>query len=214
MALYWLVSPQKKILALKEEVIAARAALVQYDGDFAGLRPLIARSLGTAARHLAVVLMPAVAASLPLVFLLAWMSHRYDRVFPPSGTLVHIEALPKGTAICWAPGAGAALKDAANIAWPDRANPVWVLDSAGTRLFELPLPEPAAVLRKWRWWNFFFGNPSGYLPGASGVETVEIDLLRQEILPFGPDWARTWEVPFIGMMVAWSLAIKFAFRIH
>jgi len=214
MGLYWLFSPQKKIIRLKSEVAAARIAMLKYDGDFSGLLPIVARSLGLSLHHLALVLVPALLASLPLVFLIVWMSNTYDREFPPPGMPIRIEISPTDSGISWSAEAAAIPGGGFEVDWPHPGKPLRAFDTAGTLLFELPLAAPNPVVQKRQWWNVFFGNPSGYLPSRAMVETVEVDLPQRKFLTFGPDWARSWEVPFIGLMVVWSLTIKFVFRIR
>jgi hypothetical protein len=173
MGLYWLFSPQKKIIGLKSEVAAARTAILKYDGDFSGLLPIVARSLRLSLHHLALVLVPALLASLPLVFLLVWMSNTYDREFPPPGMPIRIEISPRESGISWsaettAMSGGGGLE----VEWPHPGKPLQAFDKAGTLLFELPLAAATPVVQKRQWWNAFFGNPSGYLPSRAIVENV------------------------------------------
>jgi hypothetical protein len=215
MGLYRLIAPQAALARLKAEAAAARAALAAYDGEFAGLGPLIARSLGLSARHLALGLGPAAAASLPLVCLLAWVDTTYGHRLPQPGEAVAIEALPAGSPLAWAP-AGAAQPAAPGwrVAWPAAGAPVRALDGAGAALLELPLTVAVPVVHKRQWWNLLIGNPAGYLPEGTAVEAVGVALPPRRYLAFGPDWARSWEVPFFTVLIACSLAIKLAFRIH
>jgi hypothetical protein len=215
MGLYRLMAPQAALARLKGEAGAARAALLGYDGDFAGLGPIIARSLSLSARHLVLVLGPALAASLPLVCLLAWVSNTYGHAMPDVGAVVAVQAVPEGSMLAWSPAdavepAGTGWR----LAWPAAGAPVRTFDAGGVTLLEVPPPAPIPVVHKRRWWNALIGNPAGYLPSEAAVEAIRLTLPEPRYLAFGPPWARSWEVPFFAVLVACSLAIKLVFRIH
>jgi hypothetical protein len=215
MGLYRLMAPQAALARLKGEAGAARAALLGYDGDFAGLGPVIARSLSLSARHLALVLGPALAASLPLVCLLAWVSNTYGHAMPALGAVVVVEAVPEGAALAWSPAdAAEPSRRGWRLTWPAVGAPVSALDAGGLALMEVPLAAPIPVVHKRRWWNALIGNPAGYLPSEAAVEAIRLALPEPRYLAFGPPWARSWEVPFFTVLLACSLAIKLVFRIH
>ena len=72
---------------------------------------------------------------------------------------------------------------------------------------------PAAVVHKRVWWNALLGNPAGHLPDGAAVEEVRLALPAREVLPFGPGWARGYELTYFAAVLAASLAIKVVFRI-
>jgi hypothetical protein len=70
------------------------------------------------------------------------------------------------------------------------------------------------TIHKRQWWNVLVGNPLGYLPDSSRLESIELGLPQKEYLTVGPAWVRAWYVVFLGVVLAVSLAIKFAARIE
>jgi hypothetical protein len=64
------------------------------------------------------------------------------------------------------------------------------------------------------WWNRLIGNPLGYLPDDGPVERIDIDLPPRHVLSVGPEWVRTWLMPFFGALLVTSLLIKIVFRIR
>lgn len=209
MALYAALSPQQRLRRIRDEAVAARRALDRFEGSFAEARPLMATMFATSMKQLGIVLAPAVLASLPLLFMLAWLHGAFGYVLPEPPGAVDLRTLPAGYE------ATVQRNDAADNSSERRADaPVLVVrDGRGRVVEERPLEAPVTTLHKEQWWNLLIANPLGYLAEDSPLEWVEIDLPRREVLPFGPWWLRTWEFVFFTTLVAASLTIKLLFRL-
>lgn len=203
MALYALLAPQGRIARGKREVAEARQTLDQHDGSLADAGPIIGRMLRLSLGQVRLTTLPALIASIPLLTLLAWMSTAYGYRYPEPGETPPVEAQPAAWVAEWVPQAD-----------PDGTPGVRVSNGEGgsTDLFDLPVP--VGVLHEWRWWNAILGNPAGYLPSGSAIERVRVELPRQRFLPFGPAWARGWEIPFLTALLAASLGLKIGARIQ
>lgn len=204
MASYELLSPQARIARTKAEQKRVRRALDECDGDLADAWPLLRRMLRSSLGQVALALPAAVAASLPVLCLLAWLSTAYGYALPAFKGDVPLETGSSAYFAHWQDAAGPAAG----------APEVVVTDLHGRKILRLELTAPAAAVHKRKWWNTLLGNPAGYLPEDAPLERVEIGLPRREVLPFGPSWVRTWEPVFFAAMVACSLAIKTARRIE
>lgn len=202
MLLYRVVSPQAAIQRTGARVAAARSALNAYDGEFAGAGPLIGAMLRLSLKNLGLVTGPAVLASLPVLFLIAWASTAYGYRFPDPGGGAAIRVVPESFQARWA-----------NAAAEGEAPRIIVSDAAGRRIEEVPLRAPVPVLHKRQWWNLLLGNPAGYLPEPGAVEHIELALPARQYLPVGPDWLRGWEAVLFGTILVASLTIKLVFRI-
>lgn len=209
MALYAALSPQKRLRRIRDEAVEARRALDRYEGDFSEARPLIAAMFATSMKQLGVVLAPAVLASLPLIFMLAWLHGAFGYVLPERPDAVGLRTLPEGYAASVRPNEA---KPSSGIEVAEFPSLV-VRDGQGRIVEERALNAPVTALHKEQWWNLLIANPLGYLADDSPLEWVEIDLPRREVLPFGPWWLRTWEFVFFTTLVAASLAIKLLFRL-
>jgi hypothetical protein len=206
MWLYWLLSPQARIARIKSEAAAARQRLDAHDGAFADAWPLIGRMLRLSLRQIAVVTWPAVLASLPVLFLMVWLSTAYGHSYPPAGQPVEVRAFPEQHQARLVNG-----RDPQ----PGESGPhIQIADAGGRTIGDLDLAAPVSTVHKREWWNALIGNPAGYLPEEWPVERVEIDLPRSEYLPVGPWWLRGWEAVFFGTLLICSVAIKLAFRIQ
>jgi hypothetical protein len=201
MGAYWLLSPQARIAQAKADALAARRALDAYDGEFAGAWPLIGRVLGAAVRQLGLVTAPALLASLPVLALLVWLSTAYGYAFPRDAE-ISVRTLPES---------GAARAQAVQ---EQGGHQVLVLDGAGNVVERVALSAPVPTIHKRQWWNALVGNPIGYLPDTSRLESIELALPQKEYLTVGPAWLRAWYVVFLGALLVVSLAIKVAARIE
>lgn len=200
MWLYKLLSPQKKLAAAEAEALAARRELNDFDGELDDAWPMIARMFRAAGSRLWLALPPALVASLPIVALIVWLSNDYGYRFPPEDTHAPAEAAPAGF-------------HAAVVGNEATQRRVVVREAEGNIVSDVPMKAPVPVIEKHRWWNWLIANPAGYLPASVPVERVEISLPAFEVLPFGPSWARGWEVLFFALFLAFSLIIKKAGKI-
>lgn len=220
MWLYRLTSNQKRISELKSQLKGAQKALADYDGDdFSGLIPLMKQSLGLSFRRLGRTLGPALLASVPLIFVLAWASNQFGNHLPQPGEEVAVTIVPVTPQ---APAAQLQWRDVItrasgkgelSLLWPESHSNAGV-QLGGAELLKLPLPHPSSVVHQKKWWNSLIGNPAGYLPAQPAVEAIYFDLEQQEFLPFGPDWMRGWLCLFFVGVLVFSLVVKAALRIH
>lgn len=202
MGLYWLLSPQNMIVELKECIKHSRRALDEHQGSLREAFPLMRYSLALALKQVVVIFVPALVASLPLLFLLGWLYSAYGYRFADPYTASPITTVPARQDARWATGG------------TDTDHVIIVTDSTGRRVARIRMTAPIPVIAKRRWWNVFFANPNGYLPAHGPVESVTVDLPVKTYLGFGPSWLRGWEAVFLAELVVVSLLIKFIFRIH
>lgn len=214
MGLYWLVSPQSKIEQARLDSVAARRAMAAYEGDFDGIFPLVLRSLSTSFRHFGLALGPALLGSLPVIFLMVWMSGSFGFNLPTPGSNIRITAIEQTAPLAWSGNANEDGEDGWTVAWPEPEQSILLRDPAGKAMLALPLSYPVPIKHKRVWWNALFANPLGSLPENAPVEAIRIDLEAKTFMPFGPAWIRGWEALFILVVLLASIAIKVAFRIR
>jgi len=77
MGLYALISPQRRLGDLADQIRAARAAVLAYDGPFSGALPLLRRQIGLSLRHTGLTLLPTLAAALPVIALAIGLAARF-----------------------------------------------------------------------------------------------------------------------------------------
>ena len=216
MALYRLVSNQAKLTAIKAEMAALRQEIAAFDGPISGMWALVGRNLRLALRQLWVTFVPALIASLPVIFLLVWVSNSFDATMPAADEPVEVAAFAQDgaalPALHWRGAARAAGDGRWTVAWPAAGASAQLLHGDEV-LLTVPQPAPIGVVHQRRWWNVLLGNPAGYLPPGP-VDAVEIDLPRREYLPFGPGWLRGWIPLFFAVVIAVSLLLKIVWRLH
>ena len=198
MLLYRAISPQAAIARGKAELLTARRELDRYDGSFEGAWPLMRRLLHVALRQVGRTGWPGLIASVPVLFVLVWLSNAYGYAFPPSGSAPQIDTMPTQY----------------DTRWVDEPTPRILVNQGGRLLADVRLDQPVPVVHKPRWWNFLLGNPAGYLPEDAAVDSIRIDLPAKHYLAFGPDWMRGWAPSFFVALVIASLALKVLARIE
>jgi hypothetical protein len=201
MTLYRLVSPQRRLERIAAEERALKKTLRDDTTALADGLASAGRLLQLAGLRLCLAVPAVVVAMLPVLFLMPWLDTRYAYELPP----------PERSAVVHAS--------------PSTIQGVWVADAAMTPRIELrdenggvvrsePITAPVPVIQKRVWWNRLIGNPLGYLPDDGPVERIDIDLPPRHVLSVGPEWVRTWLMPFFGALLVTSLLIKIVFRIR
>ncbi len=207
MALYALLSPQGRLRRVKASAQDARLALDGHDGSLGEAMPLIGRMFRSALAQLGLVLGPAVLASLPVLFMIVWLSGAYGYFMPQPASEVPLRVEPRGLEARWLP------EDRASGSATAPVPRIQVVDAAERVVDTLSIDAAVTSLHKRQWWNSLIANPLGYLPMDGALERVEIALPRQEVITLGPGWLRGWEAVFFCALIAASFAIKIIFRL-
>jgi hypothetical protein len=214
MGLYWWLSAQEALARVKADAAAARRDLAAYDGDFDGVPPRVRRMLTLSFRHIFLAGAPAVAASLPLISLIAWASNTYGYDLPATGSAVRIDWQPATVDLALEPGASAAPVDEHHIRWPEPHAKATIRDATGAVLAAIDPTIAIPVIHKRVWWNSLIGNPAGYLLDSATVDQIEVGLAPRTFLTVGPAWLRGWEAALLLPLLVTSIAIKVVFRIE
>ncbi len=216
MALYRLVSPQRKIATLRAEAATARQQLATFDGEFEQLMPMVRRSLLLSMRQIGWIFFPALLASLPLVACLVWLDSAYSFQTPSAGQQIALTALPDGANVRAQPEAALAQgPHGLLLTWPHDGESVTLLDERGTSIAALVAGRPGAdIIEPRLWWNSIIGNPMGYLPEGSPVTRLQFAFQELQVVGEEPAWYTGWEAPFFATLIALSILIKVVFRIE
>ena len=122
---------------------------------------------------------PAMIASLPVLFILAWMSNAFDARTPAAGPTVPVTLAPADRPH---PAArdlagrrqGGARRRRGPGTSPGRptAAPLGSTIPTAARCSTLPTAAPVRTVHQREWWNSLIGNPGGYLPTPGDVAAV------------------------------------------
>lgn len=215
MWLYVRCSSQEKLAQLKLKLAETKQYLAQYDGDFKGALEITQRLLIFSLKQIGLVIGPTILASLPVLFLLVWLSTTYNYNLPSPGTLIEVKLFPSQVEPQWHPQANKELIEGQwQMKWPTNEQPLQLHDSTGQLITTFPWDRAMPILHKRQWWNFLIGNPVGYIPQQAELEKLEIALPENQYLTFGPEWMQSSEAFFLIVMLLCSVAIKLGFRIH
>lgn len=215
MALYRWLSPQQRLATLKPELRAAQRALAGYDGPLAGLWPLVGRQSRLAFTQLGLVLLPSLAAGLPVILLWTGMALRFDSLPPDAGMPVRLRIEPPpaaGTAPHWEPGhiapdaGGAAL-----IPWPGDGEAVRLVAADGGEWLRVIRTTPGVSVRPGAW-DWLSASHSTLAPGQP-VQMLVAELPPRRFVPGLPAWLSGWEALFLVATITASLVCKWRWKL-
>ena len=213
MVVYRRLSNQDRISELKAEQKTQQQLISNFDGEFDELLPLIRKTLGLGFRQLGLSLGPALLATVPVLFLVAWVAGQFGYSMPAPGQNITLSAEPDSSSLQFSPGSGALSQDQGwQLPWPQPDQPVTV-SAQNQPLLSLPLVRPVPVLHKKQWWNWLFANPIGYIDDNREVDVLNIDLPEQQFIPAGPGWVRGWMFLFFSVFLVSSVAFKLLLKI-
>lgn len=214
MLVYRRLSRQEAIAELKTEQKAQQEAIARFDGEFNQLMPLIRRTFSLGFRQLGLSIGPALLASIPILFIVAWVATAFVYTDPEAGAQIMVTAEPDSAGLTWSGNAHASsTEEGWQILWPTGDDSV-ALTQNGESLLTLSSSELHGVIHKRRWWNWLIANPAGYLPDDLTAESVKIGLPARQFLTFGPDWMRGSLFVFFSAFLVASIAFKFILRIE
>lgn len=214
MLVYRRLSRQEAIAELKAQQKVQQEAITRFDGEFDELMPLIRRTFSLGFRQLGLSLGPALLATIPVLFIVAWVATAFVYQQPQPGADIEVTAEPGTGNMRWSVNASARPKENGwQIQWPPAAETISLSDQE-TTLLELSDTELHGVIHKRKWWNWLIANPAGYIPANSATDSVDIALPTRQFLSFGPGWMRGSLFVFFSAFLLASIAFKFLMRIE
>jgi hypothetical protein len=215
MVLYKWVSPQRRLRAVQRMTRRVQRSMLADDIEFDELMRRARRSLVLGSRQIWMTLWPTFLTALPLLFLLSWMSNRFDARLPSAGAPFKLCVLPASAGSLLQSSARLSPADDAGchtLTWPQMLSSE-VLSDGQHDLLTLPIEHAIGVIHKRQWWNRLFGNPIGYLPDTSAIDEIQITLPHAELTNFGPQWLRGWLASFLLVMVILSLWLRWHWKL-
>lgn len=214
MAVYLLLSPQKRLAVLKQHIVDTRMNIAGHHEEFGSVVKLGAQLLSLTLKQVLMTSGPAVAAALPVIFIYVWMSNTFTLDLPDNG-MVKVSLFPQNCAARLVTELGRPQKNGTwFVPWHSLGSHLQIVDGIGQTVVNSDTNAYVSILHKRKWWNLFLGNPAGYIENSSTLERVEFDFKRLEYFCFGPSWLRGWKGLFLGVTFSLSFAVKSFFKIH
>lgn len=215
MLLFKKLSRQDELAAVKRQIKAVQKQLV---GDEYNLKSVLLQNLALTGRQLWLSFWPALLASVPIIFLLAFCSNQFGVDAANAGDRVYVTpmGLERSPAEYRWQGVNAQW-DARRNAWtfyqPEDGQTATLM-LGGQQELSLPTAAPAGTIHRRHWWNYLIANPAGYLAANTSIGRFEINASPQPILNWGPGWMRGWLFAFMVFLVLFSVAIKLVLKIE
>lgn len=217
MVLYRRFSDQAALTELRHKVQLSQRALALHVGDFTELRGLIRNNFLLSLRQLGLSLRPVLLASLPLLFVMPWLSNRFAFEPPSTGISTNVCAEPTSATMVlhWQPSDAALIIDSG--CWQVNSLHTGasseLIDNTGRSLLSIPDAHASGIKHKHIWLNYLIGNPVGYLPDDAPLQSLHIALPPRELIHIGPGWMRGWEFSYFLTVFAVSIGLKLRWRL-
>ncbi len=216
MRLYGRLSDQPRMTELREQIAQTQRALTAHDGTFADLNVLIRRNLRLSLGQLGLTLRPALIASMPLLFVLPWLSNRFGVEPPRANTHVTVCVEPVAAAGALHPADVLAppVDGCWQTVWPAGGSGLVFLDTRGAVEYTLPPAPRSDIVHKFTFYNWLIGNQDGYLPDSLPVDQIRLALDARALVPIGPAWVHGWEFCFFLVLIVVSVVFKLRWKLH
>jgi len=154
---------------------------------------------------------PALLASLPLVFVLVWLSNSYSYQIPSGGSIIPALTEPfvplqEGNGVHRSEG------QTYSLTWPESGQ-IELKELTGNLIISIPASTHVPLIHKRKWWNTLIGNPAGYIDESAPITSVEFTMPPRQLVEFGPHWFRSWLVFYFAVLMTAAVAIKVKFKI-
>lgn len=224
-ALYGLVSGIATMLlyarfsnqdALTEGKRASKEALSKLreldpEADFNVVLATMRKAMAEPLKQAKTAAIPALWASLPLVFVLVWLDNSYSYQAPSAGSKIQALTEPfvplqEGNGVHRAEG------QTYSLTWPESGE-IELKELTGDLIISIPASTQVPLIHKREWWNIIIGNPAGYIGESAPIISVAFAIPPRELIDFGPHWLRSWVVFYFAALMATAVAIKVKFKI-
>jgi hypothetical protein len=213
--LYRLCSPQAKLRFIKQRMREVQKELARDPDDLRALLRLSGENIKLALKRFVFTVVPTCIAILPLLSLTSWVNAEYGYDAPLPDERIGIAVQPEGASLLVGtlPSGGAPMATNA-VRMVAGMSGFVLLDTLGNSLQAIGFPPQGNVVAHKQWWNGLLGNPMGYLPVSTEVDSVQFAFGRRDFIPVGPHWLRGWEALFLMGMTVFSLPLKIAFKVE
>ncbi|MCK4910647.1 MAG: hypothetical protein KAR83_03345 [Thermodesulfovibrionales bacterium] len=215
MGFYAFLSPQKKIISIKDEMKVLRADLRNAGDDFQETMDITRKNLALSLKLLGTVIGPSLLSALPVIFIVLWLGVYHTYQPPQAGEQMVITPVPAPEAMVVKLGGIEAMRDG------DRFLATYVNDgplnveAEGVQVYSgRPWSPAVASIGKRSFWSTFLENEGGYLAQDSTIDSLHMELPYKEIISGGPSWVRSWMFTYFLILSIVALAIKFVFKVH
>ena len=213
MLLYAKVSNQDALTQGKSASKEALSALRKLDpeAEFDVVLATMRKAIAAPLRQAKNAAIPALWASLPLIFVLVWLDNSYSYQAPPVGSSIQALTEPfvplqESDSVHRTEG------QTYSLTWPESGQ-IELQSLSGDLIISIPSSTHVPLIHKRKWWNMLIGNPAGYIDESAPFDSVEFTHTPRELIGFGPHWIRSWLFIYFAVLMASSIAIKVKFKI-
>jgi len=181
------------------------------EADFSVALATMRKAIAEPLKQAKIAAIPALWASLPLVFVLVWLDNSYSYQAPSAGSKIQALTEPfvplqEGNGVHRAEG------QTYSLTWPESGQ-IELKELTGDLIISIPSSTQVPLIHKREWWNIIIGNPAGYIGESAPIISVAFTIPSRELIDFGPHWLRSWVVFYFAALMATAVAIKVKFKI-
>ena len=208
-------SQTEQIATLKNEIKSTQKALNDHEGEFSELKTLAKRSIVLSLKRMKLTFLPALLSAVPVVFILVFLSHRYDFIEPMPGTMVAYDSVVEGEnlsdQLSWTNTTTDQVTG--EYFWPEKDQQVQVSAEDGTVLINMS-DTPVSIVHKKQWWNVLFANPAGYISAEASVEEIHFEHQQQSPGLLFEKFFSSWVWPYFLSTLFFSVLLIVVFKVR
>jgi len=199
----------ERLAAIKQQLADAQQIMIDHDGEFSELMPLAWKTIKLSLNRLRITVLPAMLSVLAVMFVLVFLSNRYDAKEPGSNTAIAFSIAGDQGSWYWQDPETGERTDA--LMWPAEGQ-IRVLTNGTEQVLSAPF-KPVSIIHKKQWWNVLIANPAGYLDEQALIDEVTFEFPAATVPSWMDDYLGGWFWFYMLITLLCSIAFMVIFKI-
>ena len=215
--IYWLLSNQKKITEIKEEMKEIRSKMFADDlGEKSEYNKLAKQNLSLSFKLLGKIFLPAIISILPVIIIALWYDVNHSFRFPEDDESILIHTVPRAESVVIEVNKNQfePYQLSSIILSNDKNSKVLIIADDELIYSDYLFKKPIPYITNNKWWGFLIKSPIGYLSEDSNFEAIVIDYPDKVVFPSMPKIINGWEFLFFVGIFFSALPLRIIFKVQ
>lgn len=199
-----------RLTTIKQQLADAQQTMIDHEGEFSELLPLAWKTIKLSLTRLRITVFPALLSVFAVLFVLVFLSNRYDAMEPEAGAEITYSISATEDPWYWEnPSTG---DRSQTLVWPTEGQTL-ILTNGTEQVLSAPF-KPVSIIHQKQWWNSLIANPSGYLPDDSAIDEVTFEFDAVDTPAWMDDYLGGWFWFYMLVTLIFSIILMVVFKVR